>query len=51
MATKRKAVQKSAAKKRSKLKTHNRNCEIMAFGVCTCDWWEQQEKKSELGIS
>ena len=23
----------------------------MAFGVCTCDWWEEKDKKAKLGIS
>lgn len=30
---------------------HNRSCEIMAFGICTCDFWEEAEEKAELGIT
>lgn len=42
----------TAKKKTAKLiKTHSRECEIMAFGVCTCDWWEAQNKKADLRIS
>lgn len=31
-------------------KTHSRECEIMAFGICTCEFWETANIKEEFGI-
>lgn len=36
---------------KEKTKSHHRSCEIMAFGVCTCDFWDKAEEKDELGIN
>lgn len=48
---KKKTIKKKAIKKPALRKSHSRECEIMAFGVCTCDWWELQGKKEDLGIT
>lgn len=40
-----------ARTKKEKAESHNRSCEIMAFGICTCDFWDEAEEKQELGIN
>lgn len=32
-------------------KPHHESCEILGFGVCTCDFWEDKDKKEKHNIS